>query len=134
MPAKDQTRIGRCHAPIGFLRRRDIGPAPRRAGIAMDIKPFTVPECEWKLCEKVALGCAEPPPRPLDDGLRLGIHAFTRIAYGVVMIALQRNRALADKRHDGIDGPFGIAAIADIVAQKHEARRSQIARLREAGG
>ena len=55
-------------------------------------------------------------------------------ADGVVVVAAHGHGALLDEIHDGGDRPFGIAAIADIVAETNDALGAAPARRVEACG
>ena len=84
--------------------------------------------------QETPLRRAQPAAGPFDRGLRLGIHGFGRRADGVVVVAAHGERALLDQAHHGLDRPFGIGAISDIVAEKNEAFRAACPRRIKARG
>ena len=64
--------------------------------------------------------------------LRFHVHLLARIADRAVVVAEHGHGALVDQIHDGRHRPVGIGAIADIVAEQHDALGALVARLREA--
>ena len=99
----------------------------------MHIEPLAVDMRERQGGQKLPLGGAEFPARPLDDYLGLEVELFARIADGAVVIAEDGDSALLDQIHDGRHRPIGIGAVADIVAEQHDALRALFACLRETG-
>ena len=63
----------------------------------------------------------------------VGVHVVVRAVDGRVVIALEHDRAGRGKGHRGIDGEGRIGAVADEIAEKHEAIRLAGPRMGEAG-
>ncbi len=82
--------------------------------------------------EKTPLRHAQPAARPLDRGLRRGVHGLRWGADGVIVVADHGDGAVFDQTHHGIDRPFRIGAIADDVAEADDAFRAAGAREFEA--
>ena len=74
---------------------------------------------------------AELAARPFDDDPGFQVHLFARIGERIVVIAEHRHGTLVDQVHDGRHRPFGIGAIADIIAEQHDTLRSVVACLRQ---
>ena len=106
----------------------------RRACLGMHIEPFAIPECEGQIGQKLAFGGAKLAACPVHGDLGVVVHALAAVADRIVMIAEERDRALAHKLHDGPHRPIGIGAIADIIAEQHKAFRAEPARPRKARG
>jgi len=49
------------------------------------------------------------------------------------MVAEERDGAFFDHAGDGVDDVGGIGAVADVVAEEHEASRPHVARVLETG-
>ena len=61
------------------------------------------------------------------------VHVGRANANRSIVIPSERNGAMLDFAHDGIDGEGGVGAIADIVAHKNEVADAATARVVEAG-
>jgi hypothetical protein len=82
--------------------------------------------------EELPLWEAELAPRPFDDDPSLRIELLARIVDGVVVIAEHGHGALIGKLHNLQHHPLRIRAIADIVAEKHNALSAIATRLGKA--
>jgi hypothetical protein len=99
----------------------------------MDIEAAAVVQGERQVGKKPPLRDPELAARPLDDDPCLHIELLARIADRAVVVAEHGHGPLVDQIHDGRHRPVRVGAIADIVAEQHEALPAMIAGLREAG-
>ena len=111
----------------------DVNPARRPAGIGVDIEAIVLLAGERQLGEEASLGRAELAAGPLDGDLRLDVELFAGVADRIVMVAAHGDGAVVDEVHDGRHSPFGVGAVADIVAEQHDACGALAARRGEAG-
>ena len=85
----------------------------------MHIKPRFILHHHRQKIEKVARFDAQLVAGPFDGSLRMAVHRNRKIGNRAVVVADNRDRAVVDILTDGVDHPFGIGAIADIVTKKN---------------
>ena len=117
-----------------FGRALDIAPARRAGGFGMNVEAIVLLPHQRQFRQKAPLRRAEPAAGPFNRSLRFGIHGLGMGADGVIVVAAHGDCAAIDEIHHGIDRPFGIAAIADIVAEANDPLRAARPRRVEARG
>jgi hypothetical protein len=116
-------------APVAAMLRAaswriaHIVPSRRMRGLGVHVEAVVFLPRQRQPGEKTPLRGAEPAARPLDRGLRHGVHAFRRGADRVIVVADHRNGAVIDQAHHRIDCPFRIGAIADDIAEADDPLR-----------
>ena len=95
----------------------------------MHVEAVILLQGQRQVRQKAPLYHAEPAARPLDRGLRFGIHGFARDADGIVVVAAHGHGPAIDKAHHHLNRPFRIGAISDEIAEANDAFRA--ARPRE---